>query len=142
VEQAIHRPFADWYYRQNVGQVYLYASSLSYVRITNGQVLLYGRAGQRDASRMMLDAQHATVWIGEMDGRPKEYFDTIDLHLTNTVALLNKPAVIQGLKARLDSASEINDRQAKIESSEIRASADSRISFTAPNLSKTIVKTD
>lgn len=143
-EVPIHRPYAEWFYRQSIGQIYIYASSLDHIRVTNGQMVLKG-ADRLDSRRQMsLDAVGSTVWLAEMDARPEgksmlmplpsEFFDSVSLHLVNSVLLLNKPATVSVLYARLDSASELNDRGAVLTRPEINSSIDSRVSFTGENL--------
>jgi hypothetical protein len=73
---------------------------------------------------------------------PDEFFDSVSLHLTNSILLLNRPAIIADLKARIDSSSELNDRSASLGRPRIIASGDSRVSFTGHNLSNTTITTE
>ncbi|HEY6899375.1 MAG TPA: hypothetical protein VI233_01985 [Puia sp.] len=144
-EAALHRPYADWYYRQGLGQISVYVSSLEHVLVVNGQVLLKGAARLDSGRCMSVDAVGSTVWLAEMDGRPEaksmqkpfpsEFFDSVSLHLVNSVLLLNKPAKVGALYARLDSSSELNDRGAALaRPAKVNSSIESRVSFTGENL--------
>lgn len=149
--QPLHRPYVDWFYRVSLQQINVYVSALKDIRVLNGQVLLKGRPAPTSNTSITMEAKNSTIWLGEMDTRPEgsvrkrlpnEFFDSISLRLHNTILLLNKPSVITGLHARLDSASEINDRNAVLGRSLISASPESRVSFTGNNLSKATITTE
>jgi len=142
VRQPLHRPYADWFYRQNIGQVNLYSSTLRSVRIINGQILIKGGPALASGRSFSLDAVNSTVWLAEPDGQDlrDEFFDSVNVRCMNTVMLLNKSAVMNSLFARLDSASELIDRNAAISRPYVDASADSRVSLTGKNLIKTTIE--
>ncbi|HEY1167225.1 MAG TPA: hypothetical protein VGE90_18755 [Chitinophaga sp.] len=150
VRQPLHRPYADWFYRQSVGQINLYTSALRSIRIVNGQILINGGPAPVSGKSFSLDAVNATVWLAERDGQdtrdvkrdelPDEFFDSVNIRCVNTVMLLNRYAVVRNLSARLDSASELIDRDARIGQPCINSSADSRVSLTGKNLIKTTIE--
>jgi len=148
--QPLHRPYADWFYRQSVGQINLYSSSLRSIKIVNGQMLIKGGPAPVSGKSFSLEAVNATVWFAEQDAQdignvkryelPDEFFDSVDIRCANTVMLLNSTAVMRKLSARLDSASELIDRKARIGQPHVNASADSRVSLTGQNLIKTTIE--
>ena len=91
-----------------------------------------------------INAIGSSVWIGEYNelirnGAPKEYFDSLDLRLDNTILLLNRPAVIAKLHARLDNNSELNDRITTLGAADISPGPDSRVSITGTNIPNTTI---
>jgi hypothetical protein len=145
-DQPLHRPFADWFYRQGVPQINVYASGVRDIQVVKGQVVVRGQPAAVSGTSLQLVAQNSTVWLGELDNRPEgsttrrklpdEFFDSVSLHLTNSILLLNRPATIGDLWARMDSSSELNDRSSSLGGARIVVSPDSRASFTGKNLSK------
>lgn len=135
----LHRPYADWFYRQSLGQIYVYTSTLESIQLKNGQILIKGTAQPNTTKPLKLEASGSTIWLAEADGKhlSAEFFDSISLHLVNSVLLLNKPAAIAALEARLDSASELTDQHAVLNRPQINTSIDSRVSFTGENLKAT-----
>jgi len=140
----IHRPYADWYYRHSFLPINIYAHQPQGISITNGQLMLVGAKDSAILNSAVLTATNSTVWIGEFNeprhGEPsKEFFDSLNIQLDNTILLLNRPAVITRLHARLDNNSELNDRSANIAFPEVSTSNDSRVSFTGANIKKTTI---
>jgi len=140
--QVIHRAFADWYYRHSFPPVNVHVKNLRSADITNAQVYFKG-APTPVTTSIDINAKGSSVWLGEYieplkHQPPKEYFDSLNLRLDNTVLLLSRPAVIPRLNATLDNGAELNDRTATLGAASISASADSRVSITGINTPKTI----
>lgn len=145
VEMPDHRVWADWFYRHNLAPINIHLKYLRSIDVTNSQIYVAGTATPASTSSIKLTAKGSSVWIGEYDESPKkqplpnEYFESLDLHLDNTLLLLNNPAVITSLRARLDNYSEINDRTAILGAADISPGPDSRVSITGTNIPKTAI---
>jgi hypothetical protein len=135
---------ADWLYRHSFAPINIYLKDLPAIDLTNSQIYVAGTPGPTPGT-IHVNAKGSSVWIGESDAplaqraSPKEYFDSLDLRLDNTFLLLNRPAVIRTLHARLDNYAEISDRAATIGAADISPGPDSRVSITGANLPKTTI---
>jgi hypothetical protein len=140
-EQAVWHPFADWLYRVRTPQVNVYCRDLREIRLHKGYLYLKGDSDGTALSSAHLVIDSSTVWIGELmdDPRPtapKEFFKSLDVRLTNSILLINRPAIVHTLRARVEDHSEINDREAVLDSLDIHSSNNSRIALTGSNLKK------
>jgi hypothetical protein len=138
---AIHRPFADWFYRTNQAQVNVYCRGLKEIFLSNGQLYLHGTGSQTNLPSAKIHIDSSTLWIGdykEHDSEPAatEFFDSLDIRSLNSVFLINRSASIQKLQVQMDDRSELNDRQAQIDSLLVNYSSDSRVGLTGGNLKK------
>jgi hypothetical protein len=141
-DQMIHRPFADWVYQLSLPQVYVHCRHLKEIRLHKGQLYLQGPGDGEVLSPVQLKIDSSTAWIGqflENSHRPvhKEFFDSLDIQSTNSILLLNTPANIRVLHARLDDESEINDRRAVLGHAVINCNSDSRVNLTGDNIGQT-----
>jgi hypothetical protein len=137
----IHRPFADFSYSNHLPRVSVHTGGLNQITLLNGQLVLDGTRSAAGAPAIRLTATNSTVWVaGYNESIPttlsKEFFDSLDLHLFNTVLLLNRSASIRAASIHLDASSELNDRWSTIGRSEIIASDSSRIDLTGNLLKK------
>src|ERR1700754_813547 len=140
---AIHRPYADWFYRMNQMQVNIYGRNLKGISVVNGQFVFRGTAWVSGGSETILSVDSSTVWIGDRalhDGQSveKEFFSHIGIRSVNSVVLLNPSASIRQLHADLDDLSELIDQKSLIDSISIGYSHDSRIGLTGINLKKAV----
>src|SRR5260221_13783342 len=140
----IHRPFVDWSYRTNQTQVNIYCRGLKEIFLAKGQLYLHGAGVQTTLPSTKLYIDSSTLWIGdykEYAEQPaaKEFFDSLDIRSVNSVLLINSCAAIHKLQAQLDDHSELNDRQALIDSLTVRYGHDSRVGLTGANLKKAIL---
>jgi hypothetical protein len=136
---AIHRPFADGFYRANQAQVNIYCRGLKEIFFCNGQLYLHGADHQTGMPSAKLHIDSSTLWIGDyLEPKPaaKEFFDSLDIRSLNSVFLLNRSASIHKLRVQMDDGSELNDRQAQIDSLMVNYSSDSRVGLTGGNLKK------
>ncbi|MBS1603832.1 MAG: hypothetical protein JST42_14290 [Bacteroidetes bacterium] len=139
-----HRVWADWVYRHSFAPINIYLEDLRSIDITNSQIYVAGKPAPAHKTTH-ISANGSSIWIGEYNESqkrqplPKEYFDSLDLRLDNTLLLLNSPAVIRTLHARLDNFSEIGDRIATLGSADISPGPDSRVSITGTNIPKTTI---
>lgn len=140
----LHRAYADWYYRHSFLPINIHVHQPREISITNGQLMLTGAKDSSILNSAVLKATNSTVWIGEYNEpshreQPKEFFDSLNIQLDNTILLLNRPAVINHLHVRLDNNSELNDRSAIIGYPDISSSRESHVSLTGDNLKKTTI---
>lgn len=139
-----HRAWADWLYRHSFAPINIHLKDLRSIDITNSQIYVVGTPAPTPGTTHIY-ANGSSVWIGDYNETPKnqvlpkEYFDSLDLHLDNTFLLLNKPAVIRTLHARLDNYSELSDRIATLGAADISPGPDSRVSITGTNAPKTTI---
>lgn len=144
VTVPLWRPFADFSYSNHLPRINIYTRRLKEIRLLDGQLVLDGSDGAADAPAIRLTASNATIWVAEYNEPnptplPKEFFDSLDLHLSNSILLLNRSATIRSATIRLDAGSELNDRWSTVGRSQISASDSSRISLTGNNLKKTTI---
>jgi hypothetical protein len=140
----IHRPFADFSYSNKLPRVNIYTRELKEITLRNGQLVLDGAHQAAGAPAIRLTATNSTVWVAHYDEfmptpPPLECFDSLDLHLSNTVLLLNRSASIRSANIHLDASSELNDRWSTIGRSQIIAGDSSRIDLTGANLKKATI---
>jgi len=139
-----HRVGADWLYRHSFAPINIYLKNLPTIDLTNSQIYVVGTTSPAPGT-IHINAKGSSVWIGEFKDplvkreSPKEYFDSLDLRLDNTFLLLNKPAVIRALHARLDNYSDISDKVATLGAADISPGPDSRVSITGTNVPKTTI---
>ena len=138
---TIHRPFADWFYRANQQQVNIYCHGLKEIFFSNGQLYLHGADHQTGLPSAKIHIDSSTLWIGdykEYDSEPAatEFFDSLDIRSLNSVFLINRSASIHKLQVQMDHRSELNDRQAQVDSLLVNYSNDSRVGLTGENLKK------
>jgi hypothetical protein len=136
---TIYRPFADWFYRANQAQVNIYCHGLKEIFFSNGQLYLHGTDDQMGLPSAKLRIDSSTLWIGdyrEPKAAAKEFFDSLDIRSVNSVFLINRSASIHKLLVQMDDRSELNDRQAQIDSLTVTYSSDSRVGLTGENLKK------
>jgi len=143
-KMTIHRPYADWFYRQNQMQVNIYGRNLKGISLVNGQLVFRGTAWPSGGSVTTLSVDSSTVWIGDRelrDGKAveTEFFNHIAIRSVNSVILLNPSATIQQLHTDLDDLSELIDQKALIDSIRIGYDQDSRIALTGNNLKKAVL---
>ena len=139
-----HRVSADWLYRHSFAPINIYLKNFPSIDLTNSQIYVVGTPSPVPGTTR-INAKGSAVWIGESDDplvrrvQPKEHFDSLDLRLDDTYLLLNKPAVIRALHARLDNYSDISDRVATLGAADISPGPDSRVSITGTNVPKTTI---
>ncbi|WP_431211084.1 hypothetical protein ACQ86N_34915 [Puia sp. P3] len=139
------RIWADWPYRHSFAPINIHFRNLRSIDITNSQIYVEGTPGPTTPKPIRISAAGSSVWIGDYTENPKnqespkEYFDSLDLRLDNSLLLLNKPAVIPKLHARLDNHSELNDRIATLGAADISPGPDSRVSITGTNFPNTTI---
>jgi len=138
---TIHRPFADWFYRANQQQVNIYCHGLKEIFFSNGQLYLHGADSQTGLLSAKIHIDSSTLWIGdykEHDSEPTatEFFDSLDIRSLNSIFLINRSAAIHKLQVQMEDRSELNDRQAQVDSLLVNYSSDSRIGLTGGNLKK------
>lgn len=139
-----HRAWADWIYRHSFAPINIHLKDLRYIDLTNSQIYVVGTPAPAPGTTR-INANGSSVWIGDYNetlknqASPKEYFDSLDLHLDNSILLLNKPAVITTLHARLDNYSDLSDRIATLGAADISPGPDSRVSITGTNAPKTTI---
>ena len=141
---AIHRPFADWFYRGNQAQVNIHCQGLKNISVTNGQLYLQGTDDKGSLPSARIHTDSSTVWIGDYREQgpktaAKEYFDSLNIQSVNSIFLLNASASIRKLQVKMDDRSELNDRQALIDSLTVNYSSNSRVGLTGDNLKKAIL---
>ena len=142
-----HRAWAEWLYRHSFAPINIHLKSTWSIDATNSHIYLQGAAEPNAGPppiTIRINAIGSSVWIGEYNelirnGAPKEYFDSLDLRLDNTILLLNRPAVIAKLHARLDNNSELNDRITTLGAADISPGPDSRVSITGTNIPNTTI---
>lgn len=138
---TIHRPYADRFYRANQAQVNIYCRRLKEIFFCNGQLYLHGADHQTGLTSTKIHIDSSTLWIGdyiEHEPKPavKEFFDSLDIRSLNSVFLINRTASVHKLQVQMDEGSELNDRQAQIDSLVVTYSSDSRVGLTGGNLKK------
>jgi len=138
------RVWADWLYRHSFAPINIHLKNLRSIDLTNSQIYVVGTARPAHGT-IHINGNGSSIWIGDYDetpkakAMPKEYFDSLDLHLDNTSLLLNSPATITKVHAWLDNYSEINDRTATLGAADISPGPDSRVSVTGTNIPKTTI---
>lgn len=144
-EMPNHRIWADWLYRHSFAPINIHLKNLRTINVINSQIYVVGAAITPSTGTMHINGNGSSIWIGDHDEipnipeLPKEYFDSLDLHLDNTLLMLNRPAVITNVHAWLDNYSEINDRTATLGAADISPGPDSRVSITGANIPKTTI---
>ena len=137
-KRPLHRPWSDWYYRRENPEVNIFGPAVDEVMLNNGQLYLQGAAAATGKRSARLTIRNSTLWVGMQyqNGHqgPSEFFDSLDIHSVNSVTMVNGPAVIDHLQMTITDSSKVNDQYAKIGTSLIRSSPDSRVEFTGSNL--------
>ena len=136
----IHRAYSSYYYRRQLPQVNILSPVFTQVLINNAQLYLQGTAAPTTNGPTRITIRNSTLWIGMQyenhQQDPREFFDSLEIHADKSLVLLNAPATIHHLQTTLTDSSWISDQYARIDSSVIRSSPDSRIEFSGGNLKK------
>jgi len=143
-DAPLHRPYSDPSYRNHLPQVNVYSPGFREIRLLNGQLVLGGSRSASGAPVIRLTAVNSTVWVADYDEpdpipQRKEFFDSLDLHLSNTFLLLNRSASIRSAGIHLDGSSEINDRWSTIGQIGITGSDSSHIDLAGNNLKRATI---
>ena len=139
---SLRRPYADFAYRNHLPQVNIYGRDFRDIRLLDGQVVLDGSAAVSGAPAIRLSAVNSTVWVADYnEANPThlEFFDSLDLHLSNSFLLLSHSAVIRTANIRLDGNSELDDRWSTPGQLRINGADSSHIDLTGNNLKKSTI---
>jgi hypothetical protein len=136
---SLHRPYAEFAYSNHLPVVNIYGRDFREIRLLDGQMAINGSAVSIGAPAIRLSAINSTVWIADYNERnptilPKEFFDSVNLHLSNSYVLLNRSAIIRSAAIQLDGSSELDDRWSTTGHLEISAADSSHINLTGINL--------
>ena len=136
---SLRRPYSDFTYRSQVPQVNIYGRNFRDILLLDGQLVLDGSSSATGAPATRLTAVNSTIWVADFNERspttlPEEFFDSLDLHLSNSYLLLNRPANIRSAVLQLDGSSELDDRWSTTGHLGIAAADSSHINLTGNNL--------
>ena len=67
IKTAIHRPYADWFYRMNQMQVNIYGRDLKGISLVNSQLDFRGSVWPAGSPVTTLSVDSSTVWIGDRE---------------------------------------------------------------------------
>jgi len=138
IDRPLHRPWSDWYYRRAIPQVNILGPSVDEVLLNNGQLYLQGTAAATAKRSARLTVSNSTLWLGMQydNGHrgPTEFFDSLDIHSANSITIINTAADINHLQMTETDSSAVSDQYARINSSVIQSSRDSRVDLSGNNL--------
>jgi hypothetical protein len=138
VNRPLHRPWSAWYYRQAIPEVSVLGPEVDEIVLNNSQLYLQGTPTATAKRSARLTIRNSTLWLGmqyDNDHRgPTEFFDSLDIHSANSITIINRAADINHLRMTETDSSVVSDQYARINSSVIQSSPDSRVDLSGNSL--------